>query len=265
MGNENFGLNKVQLTVVGIGTNVCKLWGNFIISEECSKSVDISFMSVDPLMNNEAMIRLPVVPAQRSDLLFVLADHEDEHSIKLAGKYAIEYKKKNPNGVAAYITPKEYMYSVWPDNIGNCFDNFIYVESVHQIYKPVEVVMSGCCPGFIGVDYMDIYDLLISSKQLVLMQESCNEVSGLPAMVVRFREKISDFQKATCGAERRCVLQISIAPSHCGALGHLEIAESVLSLVEESSSLRTSAIIPIGIFREQQETAVVLSGLVSVQ
>lgn len=264
MGNENFGLNKVQLTVVGIGTNVCKLWGNFIISEECRKSVDISFMPVDPLMNNEAMIQLPVVLAQRSDLLFVLADHEDEYSIKLASKCALEYKKENPDGVAAYITPKEYLSSVWPDNLGNCFDNFIYVESVQQIYKPVEVVMSGCCPGFIGVDYMDIYDLLVSSKQLALMQESCNEVSSLPAMVARFREKISDFQKATCGAEWRSILKISIDPSRCGALGHLEIAESVLSLLDDGTYPQENKIVPIGVFCEQYENAVALSGLVSI-
>lgn len=264
MRNDDINFNKVHITVIGIGANVCKLWEDFTLLEEYREFTDISFIPVKHLMNSETMIQLPIILSQKSDLLFVLANNKDKQSIELAAKCALKYKMESPNGIASYITTKEYLSCVWPDNLRNCFDNFIFVETVHQIYKPIETITSGCCPGFIGVDYVDISETLISSKQFIFMQESCSEGFDLPAMTDRFCEKISDFQKDHRNAERTGILQISVDSSRCEAINHLKIAETVLSLFDDSSSLRMNKVVPIGIFSEQQQDAVQISALVSI-
>ena len=112
MRNDDINFNKVHITVIGIGANVCKLWEDFTLLEEYREFTDISFIPVKHLMNSETMIQLPIILSQKSDLLFVLANNKDKQSIELAAKCALKYKMENPDAQRAWDGFHGYLYVI---------------------------------------------------------------------------------------------------------------------------------------------------------
>lgn len=184
--NKEFGLNVTVLGIGECGEKEIRKYPFYIDREMHGVFKTLTFCSTNDY-SNEVSSQIKSI-FKETELLFIVADSNDENELLYAEKHAKLFKKASYKNIVILIDLSDNVDKIPAD----FFDVIISVDENAEAYKPIEMIISGMHWGLCGIDYADIYSILKTTSIMKFTYKSIQSIGEKDKLIDYLNQHIKD-------------------------------------------------------------------------